>query len=119
VNLTNELQHSNREFLLWLLRRRRRVRVVEESMLPLLKPGDELLYDPHAYRKRSPVKGDLVVAMHPIRPNFKLVKRITAINADGTYFLEGDNFELSTDSREFGSVAGELLIGRITSRFGT
>ena len=88
-------------------------------MLPLLQPGDELLYDPRAYQKRSPEKGDLVVALHPFRPNLKLVKRITAIHSDGTYFLTGDNLAMSTDSREFGSVSGEMLIGRITSRFGT
>ena len=39
-------EHNNREFWLWLLRRRRRMRVVEESMMPTLLAGDEILFDP-------------------------------------------------------------------------
>lgn len=101
------------EFLLWLLRRRQRFRISGNSMQPLLKPGDEVLIAPGA----TPVPGDIVVARHPFRRDVRLIKRVQAVVGD-RYVLTGDNPAESTDSRTFGPVAAEQIIGRVTSRFG-
>ncbi|WP_229425795.1 nickel-type superoxide dismutase maturation protease [Lusitaniella coriacea] len=118
ILMAEELNQSNiRELLLWLLRRRRRFRVIGNSMLPLLNPGDEILVNLNAYRQKSPSPGDIVVAQHPLQSNVRLIKRVAVVLENGNYFLKGDNPEESTDSRTFGSIAPEQIFGRVTSRF--
>lgn len=111
-------EHNNREFWLWLLRRRRRMRVVEESMVPTLLAGDEILFDPRAYDRIRPKPGDVVVAYHPDHPELKLVKRVLTVHEDGRCELTSDNPDVGIDSRHFGPVSAELILGRVTSRFG-
>lgn len=106
-----------RDLLLWLLRRRRRVRVVNRSMVPLLQPDDEVLVDYAAYRTRPPQVGDIVVARHPQHPELKIIKVVDAVLSDGRVFLVGLNGAESADSRHFGAVPPSLLLGRVTSRF--
>jgi nickel-type superoxide dismutase maturation protease len=116
--MTDELKDIGfYEFLLWLLRLRRRFRVTKNSMLPRLKPGDEVLIDPGAYREASPRPGDIVVARHPYRTDVHLIKRVASVVEDGSCILEGDNPSEGTDSRIFGPVAPDLILGRVTSRF--
>ncbi|NBD18552.1 MAG: nickel-type superoxide dismutase maturation protease [Cyanobacteria bacterium] len=107
-----------KEFLLWLLRKRKRFRVVGHSMLPLLKPGEEVLIDPAIQETQHLQIGDLVVAQHPTQGNLQVIKRVSFISATGNYFLVGDNPQESTDSRSFGSVSLEQIVGRVTCRFG-
>jgi nickel-type superoxide dismutase maturation protease len=115
---SDELNESSwRELLLWLLRFRKRFRVIGTSMLPLLQPGDEVLVDPRAYKQAALRVGDIVVSRHPYRVDVRLVKRITAILGDGRCLLEGDNPSDSTDSRSFGAVAPQQIQGRVISRF--
>ena len=109
---------SLKELLLLLLRQRWRVRVTGNSMLPMLKHGDEVLVDRHAYRQRAPQVGEVVVALHPQRDNFKLIKRVARVQPDGGCYLLGDNPEESSDSRTLGVIDGEYVLGRVTSRFG-
>jgi nickel-type superoxide dismutase maturation protease len=106
-----------RDLLLWLLRRRRRVRVTNRSMLPLLKPDDELLIDPRAYRQRPPQPDDIVIAWHPTTPQLKIIKRVDRVLADGRVYVVGVNSAESSDSRHFGPLAPHQLIGRATCRF--
>ncbi|MGB3612833.1 MAG: nickel-type superoxide dismutase maturation protease [Elainellaceae cyanobacterium] len=106
-----------KEFLLWLLRRRDRLRVTGRSMVPLLQPGEEVLVNSRAYRTQPPELGDIVVARHPHK-NLKLVKRVTTVGEDGSCLLSGDNPRESTDSRQFGTVPPERILGRVTCRFG-
>ena len=114
----DELKESHiRELLLWLLRLRRRFRITGNSMTPLLKPGDEVLINPGAYRRAPPKPGDIVVARHPYRTDLRLVKRVASVLAGGRCLIEGDNLSESTDSRSFGAVAFEQILGRVTSRF--
>lgn len=108
---------SYQEFLLWILRRRKRFRVTGQSMQPLLRPGEEILINPYAYRQSAPQVNDLVVVIHPEKSNLEIVKRIVEIREDNTYFLQGDNLLYSTDSRNFGAVALNLIRGKVTSRF--
>lgn len=106
-----------REFLLWLVRRRRRFRVSGRSMTPLLEPGQEVLINPAAYRHTRPQPGDIVVVRHPDQPQLRLIKRITAVLDGEHYMVKGDNRLESTDSRAFGPVRVEHILGQVTSRF--
>ena len=106
-----------REFLLWIFRFRRRVRVTGPSMRPLLEPGDEVLVDIQAYRQGKPKVGDVVVATHPNDPRVEIIKRISEVFEHNRYFLKGDNPAFSTDSRSFGAIDSTNLLGRVTCRF--
>jgi len=86
-------------------------------MIPHLQPGDELLVDPRAYRQQSPQVGDIVVAYRPDRTDITMIKRIAAVEQDGRLLLRGDNPTSSTDSRSFGPVPCENILGKVTSKF--
>lgn len=85
-------------------------------MLPLLKPGDEILIDPYAYHRYLPQIDDIIVAKHPQKRQLTIVKRITAIK-DNQYFLMGDNRNASTDSHDWGTIELSNIYGRVTSLF--
>ena len=107
------------DLLLWAVGRRRRIRIVGASMAPTFRPGDEVLVDPRAYRTRPPVRGDVVLARHPYRGDVRLVKRVTRVEPSGAVFLEGDNPAESSDSRVFGALRPERLLGRVVGSFGS
>ncbi len=86
-------------------------------MLPMLRPGDEILVDRQWYRRSTITTGDVVVVKSPRQPNQYLVKRVISIHPDGSYFIQGDNHRQSTDSWDFGWVDQSLIVGRVTSRF--
>ncbi len=104
------------DVVLWLLRLRRRFRIVGESMQPLLVPGTEVLIDPFAYRKCRPSPGELIVAYHPHQPNLRLIKWVVHVEAQGC-FVKGLNASASTDSRKFGLVPWERIVGQVVCRF--
>ena len=108
-----------REFFLWLLGLRRRYRVSGNSMLPQLKPGEDVLIDRQAYKDKIPQPQDLVVAFHPNKTELKIIKRIATVSRDRGVFLLGDNPLESTDSRDFGVISLDALYGKVTSRFGS
>jgi signal peptidase I len=72
----------------------------------------------------KPARGDVVVFHAPIRaraacglvPGAVLIKRITRI-VHGRYFLEGDNRGASCDSRVWGTVPRQSLIGRVVATY--
>ncbi len=101
---------------LWLLRRRRRFRVVGNSMLPLLQPGEEVLVNPFVYRTMPPQAGHLVVAQHPTQPGLRLIKWVVYVEGDQC-FLKGLNEMASTDSHAFGLVPCTALLGQVMCRF--
>jgi type IV secretory pathway protease TraF len=45
------------------------------------------------------------------------VKRIMRVEADGKLTVQGDNVNVSRDSREFGRVPRNLLVGRVVYRY--
>ncbi|NJL82172.1 MAG: nickel-type superoxide dismutase maturation protease [Chloroflexaceae bacterium] len=115
--MSASLPASNyRELFLWLLGRRRRFRVTGPSMLPLLRPGEEVLVQAIAKDSQGPQAGEIVIARHPDQPGLRLIKRVKAVDG-GLYFLQGDNDRESTDSRSFGAVPWEQILGKVTSRF--
>jgi nickel-type superoxide dismutase maturation protease len=89
-----------------------RYRIEGESMFPVLSSGDEVLVDENA----KVGIGDVVIARHPFKESVEMAKRITAVDANGKFFLVGDNSEESTDSRSFGPVSLECIKGKVVAR---
>jgi signal peptidase I len=87
-------------------------------MAPGLAPGDwALVVTPARYER-----GDVVVAEHPDRPGYEMVKRLVSLPGDqiagrtlgaGEYWIEGDYEPASTDSRQFGPVRAEMLKAKV------
>ena len=123
------------EYVCWLLGRRRRFLVRENSMEPTLMPGDTVL----AVMGNTGVEvGDIVIvrwssamdqrAMIEQCSNQRegvvntssllLIKRVGEIFYDGGVYLISDNAkELhARDSRHFGVVDSNQVIGHVTSR---
>ncbi|MDO8265683.1 MAG: S26 family signal peptidase [Candidatus Saccharibacteria bacterium] len=80
-------------------------RVVGDSMSPTLTDGQLILL----YKTRKFKVGDVVVAFMNHR---EVVKRIIEMS-NGYVFLEGDNKNHSTDSREHGKLIDRHVIGKI------
>ncbi len=81
-------------------------------MVPTLDPGAWVLVDPD---RRASV-GDVVLAPHPWRDRV-VCKRLAAL--DGAFAeLASDNPDEGTDSRQFGPVAVDDLLGVVTWVFG-
>jgi len=81
-------------------------------MTPSLNEGDEVLVHPRAYAKRRPTVGDVVLFQHPLRSDVRALKRVAEVRPTGLWLL-GDNPRGSTDSRSFGVVPDDLLLGRV------
>jgi len=95
------------------LKLRKRFRVEGNSMLPVLKPDDQVLI-----LRISPdllMPGDIVVARHPHQRDVTMIKQIESIREDGKFILSGLNLDESTDSRQFGSVDQTDVIGKVVS----
>ncbi|HZU74777.1 MAG TPA: nickel-type superoxide dismutase maturation protease [Acidimicrobiales bacterium] len=94
------------------LTRLRRVTVSGASMEPGLTDGDRLLVLA-GVRTR---KGDVVALRDPRQHRRLLIKRVSAVHATGVE-VAGDNPAASTDSRQFGPVPEELVLGRAIYRY--
>ena len=82
-------------------------------MRPALEPGDRLLVV--ALRPRP---GDAVAVVDPRDGERVMVKRVAAVDAnDGTITVLGDNPPASTDSRTFGPVRSDHVLGRAVYRY--
>ena len=102
------------EWFLWLCRRRQLVQVVNNSMLPLLKPGERVFVNPYAYQNALPQVDDIVIAWHPNQKGLKIIKRIGERLTDGRYILRSENPMEGKDSLSFGPVPESLILGRVT-----
>ena len=94
-----------------------RYAVAGESMSPAVAPGERVLVSRAAYWLRRPRPGDLVVLRDPRERERLLLKRIDRPAGAGGWFVLGDNAEASTDSRSFGAVGRELLVGKVLARY--
>ena len=85
-------------------------------MAPSYGAGDRLLVNRLAYVMRRPRVGDAVVLRDPELADRLLLKRIDAVLDEGPgphrYFVLGDNFTESRDSRHFGPVTRDRIVGR-------
>ncbi|MFE6778133.1 nickel-type superoxide dismutase maturation protease [Streptomyces sp. NPDC057702] len=85
--------------------------VYNPSMVPTLRPGDQLVIQ-YAVAVRP---GDVVVLRHPFAQDLLIVKRVVARRGGG-WWVEGDNPFVRNDSREFGPVPDELVVARALAR---
>jgi signal peptidase I len=67
----------------------RRIVVSGWSMYPTLAPGEYVLFDALAYRLGLPRRGDVVLALHPTRPQQRIVKRVAAVPGDRVAISDG------------------------------
>lgn len=100
------------EKILLLFKVRKRYRVEGDSMMPKLKPREQILVDERAEIKQ----GDIIIARHPFKKSVVMVKRVKEIDDDGKYFLISENLDVSSDSRSFGAIPAEYIKGKVTSR---
>ena len=95
---------------------RQHLRVVGNSMEETLSEGDLITYQRINPNNHELKIGDIVVASHP-RINSKLIiKRIFKIYQN-KFDLRGDNFSSSTDSREWGLINLDLIVGKVEKIF--
>jgi len=104
------------------------------SMEPTLLAGDRVIVDTWSYRRRAPRVGEIALFRAPDPSAPALVKRVatrpksaTAVgstsawshcaNGGGTTWLEGDNLKNSADSRSFGAVPDNCIVGRVVLRY--
>jgi nickel-type superoxide dismutase maturation protease len=97
-------------------KRCRRYLVAGHSMEPTIRDGDWVLVDATAYAARRPRIGDVVVAIDPREPARAVFKRVARRNPNGLWLL-GDSPQHSTDSRDFGWVGDEAVLGRAWFRY--
>lgn len=101
-----------KEKILWLLRQRKRFRVEGHSMQPILNPGDLILIK--GIKKDHLKKGEWVVFRHPFKKKTKMIKQI--IDFQGSRVkVQGINQGDSLDSRSFGLLNRNLMIGKASS----
>jgi nickel-type superoxide dismutase maturation protease len=82
-------------------------------MRPTLEPGDRLLVDRGVYALRPPRAGEIVVLVDPEEPTRWLVKRVADVDpATGAVEVRGDASEVARDSRRFGRVDRNAIVGR-------
>jgi hypothetical protein len=78
-------------------------------MVPALHPGQDVLSFNWAYINKKPKVGEIIVL------NFKgkdLIKRVVKVEGENI-FVEGDNKDSSTDSRDFGPIKLDQIKGKI------
>jgi len=84
-----------------------RVKVIGPSMLPTLENG-EIRFAVRGHIFARP--GVIAVFVHPQRPALTQIKRLVR-KSNGRWWVEGDNAEASTDSRDFGGIDPALIQG--------
>lgn len=95
----------------------RLMRVIGHSMEPALHPGDLVWVEPFQRSDEGPHSGEIVVARPGRLHGTPVIKRLAEIVRERNEFiLRGDNPADSTDSRTFGPVTRQELVGRIRLR---
>lgn len=82
------------------------------SMVPTLLHGDQLLV--HYGGRLRP--GSVAVLRHPLQQDLLIVKRLIE-RQDAGWWVLGDNPDAEGDSRVFGAVPPELVLGRVRARY--
>ena len=83
------------------------------SMEPTFFEGDSVIVNRLAYLFKKPNKNDVIILKYPKNKKREIMKRIQRVTHK-SYFLVGDNVIQSTDSRHFGLVQKESIIGKVT-----
>ncbi|MDD2859125.1 MAG: nickel-type superoxide dismutase maturation protease, partial [Candidatus Nanopelagicales bacterium] len=87
------------------------VAIAGTSMEPALRSGDWWLVQ----RTRAVRPGDVIAFWEPGRVDLLAVKRVHHAQADGWWVL-GDSAQSSIDSRQYGAVAPDAVLGRLVMR---
>ena len=95
---------------------RQHLRVVGDSMKDIISAGDLIIYKKINLKNIDLEVGDIVVASHPKIKNKLIIKRIYRIYQN-KFDLRGDNFLFSNDSREWGLIQLDLIIGKVEKIF--
>ena len=95
------------------LRRLLRLEVHGDSMRPGLQPGDRVL----VLRTGRLRVGDLAAVRDPRDPARVVVKRVAGGSPVTGWRVLGDDPDHSTDSRVFGAVGADLVVGRVLYRY--
>lgn len=85
-------------------------------MAPTFIPGDEISVDTQAYLHKTPIPGDVIVVNDPEMRGRKLLKRVEKVTRKAgkrLIFVVGDNELRSRDSRQFGPIPLEEVLGRV------
>lgn len=94
-------------------------------MLPALRAGQLVLVERVSYRFRAPRRGEIVVIYRPAQ-GVMAIKRVRGVADDelygytvpaGAVFLMGDNEDYSQDSRNYGPLDIENVVGRAVWRY--
>ena len=83
-------------------------------MYPTLKDSDIVFFKKYIKRKTPFKVGQIVIFYHPIE-NISLIKRIKSVSKNSIEVF-GDNTKFSDDSRKFGFINYEEVIGIVTSK---
>ena len=83
-------------------------------MFPYLKDGDIVFFKKYVKNKSILKNRQIVIFNHPLK-NKKLIKRINSMNQNNIEVL-GDNLEFSEDSKKFGLISNDKIIGIVTSK---
>jgi nickel-type superoxide dismutase maturation protease len=94
-------------------RRLVRLEVHGESMGPVLQPGDRVL----VVRTGRLRRGQVAAVRDPRDPQRVVVKRVAGGSASVGWRVLGDDPARSTDSRVFGAVGPDLVVGRVVYRY--
>ena len=94
-------------------------------MEPTFQNGNYLIVDEISYHLRAPKKNEVVIFRYPKDPSKFFIKRIIGLPGESVtengkttfldndeYFVMGDNRDASSDSRIWGPVKEDLIIGR-------
>lgn len=87
-----------------------RFKIVGHSMEPQIENGETVLVSSVPYWFKIPKIHDIVAFKDST--NKILIKRIIKIQ-NGKYFVQGDNKNDSLDSRKFGYISRDKIIGEI------
>lgn len=110
-----KLKRDWKEIGLWTLGKRWRFQVKGNSMLPTLREGEDVLVTPISPSSKI-FPGEIVVCRHPFKPHVRMIKRVTESFYDGSCYVLSDNASEGKDSRSFGVIERQLILGRVTSR---
>lgn len=95
------------------------------SMEPTFQNGDYLIVDELSYHLRHPKKNEVIIFKYPKDPSKFFIKRVIGLPGESItengkttfldsdeYFVMGDNRDASSDSRIWGPVEENFIVGR-------